>query len=121
MSADLLSCPFCGGEAIMSSWETRGDGADRFPQDVVCMGCGIGFCGHDAKGQGDAFVAALWNRRTTPVQSDAPAALDLAVIAIKAADEQGVVLTVYQVPRLPLAMGNYSTRVVVRPVCERAA
>jgi predicted RNA-binding Zn-ribbon protein involved in translation (DUF1610 family) len=63
MSADLLPCPFCGDETIMSDWDCRGDGADQFPQDVVCMGCGIGFCGQDAKGKGNAFVAELWNRR----------------------------------------------------------
>jgi sarcosine oxidase delta subunit len=60
----LLPCPFCGQTYIIQgNFDFRGDGPDKFPNDVVCSGCGIGYCGHEFKGQGDASVVAAWNTR----------------------------------------------------------
>jgi len=41
--------------------------------------------------------------------------------AVEMADAAGLVLTISQIPRLPLAMGNYSTRVEVREKVVRDA
>lgn len=61
---DVLPCPFCGAtDIIVSYYEFRGDGADQYPQDVVCPNCPAGFCGHEFKGQGTTAVIAAWNRR----------------------------------------------------------
>ena len=59
------------------------------------------------------LIAAGW----IPPNGDSPTrqqALDAAAHAIHVADAAGLVLTISQVPRQPLAMGNYSTRVEVR-------
>lgn len=64
------------------------------------------------------LIAAGW----TPPVGDTPTrkqAIDAAAHAIHVADAAGLVLTVSQVPRQPLAMGNYSTRVEVRGKLER--
>lgn len=66
---ELLPCPFCGSDDIVvGSHECRGDGPDQFPQDVVCMNCPAGFCGHDFRGQGTNAVIAAWNSRHVPTQ-----------------------------------------------------
>lgn len=52
--ADLLPCPFCGGEPVTSTWVINGE-----IESIECGTCeaSIGPCGG-----GD--VAAAWNRRT---------------------------------------------------------
>ena len=65
----LLPCPFCGGtNIVISDYAFRGDGEDQFPQDIVCMDCPSGFCGHDFKGKGLAGIVSAWNRRPAPAQ-----------------------------------------------------
>jgi len=71
MSVELKPCPFCGETYIIKGdFDFRGDGPDKFPNDVVCSGCGIGYCGHDFKGQGDAAVVNAWNRRADAAEID---------------------------------------------------
>lgn len=71
MSDELKPCPFCGETYIIQgTFEFRGDGPDKFPNDIVCSGCGIGYCGHDFKGQGEAAVVAAWNRRADADEID---------------------------------------------------
>ncbi len=45
---------------------------------------------------------------------------DMVETLVKSASELGLVLTVTQQPRKPLAMGNYETVVEVRPAREMA-
>ena len=68
---NLLPCPFCGGtNIVISDYNFRGDGEDQFPQDIVCMDCPAGFCGHDFKGKGLAGIVSAWNRRPAPAPGD---------------------------------------------------
>lgn len=52
--------------------------------------------------------------------ADCPAIAAAARALVARAESRGWVLTVEQVPRWPLAMGNYETVVSVRPMRERA-
>ena len=59
MADDLLSCPFCGGEAHLSDAEAGDGGLPRSARNPRCRECGadLGYCNTPQ----DAITA--WNRR----------------------------------------------------------
>lgn len=56
---------------------------------------------------------------TDPDEQDRVAIESMAEDLVRQATALGMVITITQVPQQPLAMGNYTTHVTVRPRLER--
>lgn len=64
----LKPCPFCGGEALLNSYESR-KGYDAY---VECCGCLIQMITvtFDTKEEAEAKAISAWNRRANDEKAD---------------------------------------------------